>query len=96
MVSDAADAIRNGFYSVHEDSAEADVMCFTHVLRNVQKRPFMSKVNKALIIDEIRKIQLAPNKSTFKLMTDLFIKKWEPIEKNFTDYSYTHFHIRIH
>lgn len=104
MVSDAADAIRNGFYNVHEDSAEADVMCFSHVLRNVRKRPFTSKVNKALIIDDIRQIQLASNKSTFELMTDLFIKKWEPIEKNFTDYFqkewlgkyvYTHFHIRI-
>lgn len=86
LVSDAADAIRNGFYNVHEDSAEADVMCFAHVLRNVRKRPFMSKANKALIIDDIRKIQLASKKSTFDLMTRLFVAKWEHIENNFVEY----------
>lgn len=86
LVADGADAIRNGFYNVHSDSAEADVMCFAHVLRNVRKRPFASKVNKALIIDDIKKIQAASSKSTFEQMTGLFIRKWEPLEKNFTDY----------
>lgn len=85
-MSDAADAIRNGFYNVHEDCAEADVMCFAHVLRNVRKRPFTSKANKGLIIDDIRKIQLSSSKSTFELMTRLFLKKWEPLESNFVEY----------
>lgn len=86
MVSDAADAIRNGFYAVHGNSAEADVMCYTHVLRNVRKRPFTSKTNKALIIDDIRKMQLAPSKSVFDMMAKQFVQKWKPIESNFVEY----------
>lgn len=61
-------------------------MCFTHVLQNVRKRPFTSKVNKALIIDDIRKIQLASSKNMFEQMTRLFVEKWEPIERNFIEY----------
>lgn len=80
LVSDAADAIRNGFYAVHQDSAEADV------IRNMRKRPFTSKKNKALIIDDIRKMQLASSKTTFELMTNLFVKKWQSIESNFVNY----------
>lgn len=66
--------------NVHDDSAEADIM------RKVRKRPFTSKINKALVIDDIRKIQLSPNKTTFDLMTRFFIDKWQPIESNFTEY----------
>lgn len=86
LVSDAADAIRNGCQNVLGDSIEAYVMCFTHVLRNVRKRIFSSKKNKALIIDDIRKIQLASSKNNFELMTRLFIEKWKPLEENFVAY----------
>lgn len=54
LIADGADAIRNAFYNVFE-SAEIDIMCFAHVIRNVRKRPFASKMNKTLIIDDIKK-----------------------------------------
>lgn len=85
LVADGADAIRNAFYKVYE-SAKDDVMCFAHVLRNVKKRPFTCKTNKSLIIEDIRKIQLAPNKHVFELMTTLFVEKWKNLENNFIEY----------
>lgn len=85
LVADGADAIRNGFYKVF-DSAKTDIMCFAHVLRNVRKRPFTNKTNKSLIIDDIRKIQLASNKNIFDLMTNLFLEKWGHLEENFVKY----------
>lgn len=55
--------------------------------RIVQKQTSCtSKENKALIIDDIRKIQLASSKSTFELMASLFVKKWQHNESNFVDY----------
>lgn len=85
LIADGADPIRNALYIVFE-SAEIDIMCFAHVIRNVRKRPFASKINKALIIDDIRKMQLAPNRNVFEMMSTLFIKKREELEPNFTSY----------
>lgn len=85
MIADGADAIRNAFYQTF-DSAEMDIMCFAHVIRNVRKRSFSSKNNKQLIVDDIRKIQLAHNKATFKVMTRLFCQKWKNIEPEFIPY----------
>lgn len=61
-------------------------MCFAHVIRNVRKRPFASKNNKKLIIDDIRKIQLAQNRKMFDEMSRLFLLKWKGVEPNFVDY----------
>lgn len=85
LIADAADQIRNAFYEIF-DCAEIDIMCFAHVIRNVRKRPFASKNNKVLIADDIKKIQLAPNRKIFEMMTNLFIEKWEDAEPNFTSY----------
>lgn len=85
LIADGAKAIRNAFYSVFE-SAELDIMCFAHVIRNIRKRPFSSKNNKQLIIDDIRKIQSACNRAMFEEMSHLFCEKWEPLEPNFIQY----------
>lgn len=85
LIADGADAIRTGFYNVFPN-AKLDVMCFAHVLRNIRKRPFTCKNNKSLIIDDIRKIQLAPNRKIFEYMAELFCDKWSPLEGNFVTY----------
>lgn len=85
LIADGADAIRNGFYDVFPN-AKLDIMCFAHVLRNIRKRPFASKNNKSLIIDDIRKMQLAPNRKVFDYMAMLFCDKWSPLEFNFVQY----------
>lgn len=85
LIADGADAIRNGFYAVYPN-ATLDIMCFAHVLRNVRKRPFASKNNKSLIIDDIKKMQLAPSRKIFGYMIELFIEKWHTLESNFIQY----------
>lgn len=85
LIADGADAIRSGFYTVFPN-AKLDIMCFAHVLRNIRKRPFASKNNKSLIIDDIRKMQLASNRKVFEYMAELFCNKWSPIESNFVQY----------
>lgn len=85
MIADGADAIRNAFYGSF-DSAELDIMCFAHVLRNCNKRPFTSKANKQLVLDDIRQMQLAPNRATFNMMAKLFREKWMRIESDFVAY----------
>lgn len=85
LISDAADAIRNAFYRVFPQ-ATLDVMCFAHVLRNVDKRKFNSTNNKKLIKDDIRKCQQASDSKTFAFMTKLFCEKWRTVEKDFIEY----------
>lgn len=86
LIADGADQIRNAFFQVFPDSAQIIIMCFAHVIRNVRKRPFASKHSKALIVDDIRKMQLAPNREIFEIMTNLFIEKWNETEPNFVHY----------
>lgn len=85
LIADGADAIRNGFYSSFK-TAKLDVMCYAHVKRNLLKRPFTSKQNKNLIMEDIRMMQLAPNRATFTMMSKLFCEKWECIEPDFVAY----------
>lgn len=85
LIADGADAIRNAFYDSFE-TADLDVMCYAHVIRNCNKRPFTSKLNKGLIMDDIRKMQQAPNRATFVMMSRLFIDKWRRIESDFVTY----------
>lgn len=85
LIADGADAIRNSFYNTFP-SAEIDIMCFAHVIRNVRKRAFNTKTNKQLVLDDIRKIQLAANKNTFLMMTNLMCEKWLLIEPDFVEY----------
>lgn len=85
LIADGADQIRSAYYKVFE-CAERDIMCFAHVVRNIRKRPFAAKLNKALIIDDIRRMQLAPSPSAFGVMSKLFITKWQDIEPNFVSY----------
>lgn len=85
LIADGADPIRNAYYEVFP-LAKLDVMCFAHVIRNCRKRPFTSKHNKSLVLDDIRKVQLAPNRATFNMMNDLFCEKWQEVEPDFISY----------
>lgn len=85
LISDAADAIRNAFYQIFPN-AEVDIMCFAHVIRNIDKRKFNSSNNKKLIIDDIKKLQQAPDEKTFMFMSKQFCLKWKPVEEDFIAY----------
>lgn len=85
LIADGSDAIRNAFYESFS-TAKLDVMCYAHVIRNVQKRAFSNKNNKSLIIDDIGKMQLASNRSKFEMMVELFLEKWHDVETDFVKY----------
>ncbi|XP_055307521.1 uncharacterized protein LOC129571717 [Sitodiplosis mosellana] len=85
IIADGAHAIRNAFFKVFP-SADLGIMCFPHVIRNIRKRHFKVKSNKQLILDDIRKIQKAPNRSMFEMMCELFCEKWKRLESEFIEY----------
>lgn len=85
LIADGAIPIRNAFFEVFE-SATLGIMCFPHVIRNIRKRKFKVQSNKELILDDIRKIQHAPNRTMFEMMCKLFCEKWEELESEFIDY----------
>lgn len=85
LIADGADPIRNAWYLVYE-TAKLDVMCYAHVIRNCRKRPFTSKTNKSLILEDIRMMQLAPCSASFKMMATLFCEKWKQVEADFVAY----------
>lgn len=86
LIADGADQITNAFFDIFKNCAKTVIMCFAHVIRNVRKRPFASKNNKQLIIDDIKKLQLSQNRAEFDTSTKLFIEKWRSIESNFVEY----------
>lgn len=85
LISDAANAIRNAFYRIFPN-ATMDIMCYAHVLRNVDKQKFKSKNNKRLIKEDISLLQQAPDKKLFSFMAKMFCAKWRPNEPKFIEY----------
>ena len=85
LIADGADSIRNAFYGSFE-SAKKDIMCFAHVLRNINKRKFSNKTVKSLIFDDIRKMQAAASRPIFNMMSKLFCEKWRNDERDFVEY----------
>lgn len=86
LISDAALAIRNAFALAFPDY-DFMVMCFVHVLRNVEKnKDKYKKENKQEIIKDILIMQLAASRETFDMLAVLFIAKWTKREKVFAAY----------
>lgn len=86
LIADGAEAIRNAFFDVCKESAKKFIMCAAHMLRNVRKRPFKSTQIRNLIVEDIRKIQLAATKQIFEMMSSLFLEKWKYEEPAFVKY----------
>jgi hypothetical protein len=79
LISDAAPAIRNGFIVGLGYAPEKTVMCWAHVVMNVdKKRPL---VKDAAVWDEIKRdihhLQLCLDEEEFRTAVELFLKKWE-------------------
>lgn len=85
FIADGADAIRNAFYEEFP-TAEIEVMCFAHVIRNIRKQKFKSVKNKNDILYDIRLIQLSGSPELFDSLTKLFLRKWSKIETEFCPY----------
>lgn len=67
--------------------AELMVMCYVHVLRNVDKhKDKYNKANRNEIFKDIETCHLASTPAIFKKLTALFMKKWTKREPKFAAY----------
>lgn len=86
MIDDAADAMRSVFYRSNS-SAELDIMCYPHVLRNVRKyKHYENADNKCNILNDIHLIHIPASNENFAHVTNLFLRKWSKHEPEFCQY----------
>lgn len=86
LISDASDAIRNAFMAVFPN-AEVMIMCYVHVLRNIDKnRQKFHKDNRPEILKDINTLHLASSVEIFQQLVELFLKKWKKKEPQFATY----------
>ncbi|CAF4737801.1 unnamed protein product [Rotaria sp. Silwood2] len=77
LISDAADAIKNGFTNIFGSSYN-QIMCWAHMKRKVNNRVCQidDKHIAKEIIEDIEMLQLSNSTEVFKLASTLFVKKW--------------------
>lgn len=83
LVSDGDRAIRAGFFNVFGRNGKQSIMCYAHVMGNVQRKYKFadSSNNKDQVKADIRTLHLSQNEQTFDKGCELFIKKWGDKEK---------------
>lgn len=86
IVSDAADAIPNAFYAVFTESAEKNITCYAHTIRNVAKYKLVDKTNRSKIVNDVGYLHLSKSKEEFEYLSNLFVLKWIDVEEDFTKY----------
>lgn len=87
LVADAAPAISNAFESVFNTNSKAViVMCYTHVMTNIQKQSFSSTILKEQVISDIRALHAAPHPLIYKKAQNLFVLKYENEQPVFCNY----------
>lgn len=78
LVSDAAPAISKAFKNVFGQDTTA-LMCFTHVLRNIESK--IRCIKKSADIDilknDIRELERMPSREAFQVGVSLFCAKWK-------------------
>lgn len=82
LISDAAHAIQNGCQKVFGPLVVT--MCWFHVVLNFHKRKFNHPENEDLMKDDLRHLHLAYSEDVFEIGSQLFLKKWEQQEPEFT------------
>lgn len=88
LMSDAAGAIKNGFAKVHPDALK--LTCHFHVMKSVKQRTFKDPVNKALVLENLSKLQQSPDLESFEKGAQLLISKWNKKESEFVKYMKTY------
>ncbi|CAF4632468.1 unnamed protein product [Rotaria sp. Silwood2] len=78
LISDAANAIKNGFKKVFDNSYD-HIMCWAHMKRKINNR--VCQINDKHIakemIEDIEMLQLSNSTPVFQLASTLFMKKWK-------------------
>jgi MULE transposase domain len=82
LITDGSGAIRNAFVKIFNNNNI--VMCWSHTQRNIEKK--LKGANKNEILDDVDKLQLCESEIVFRTASSLFLKKWNKVEKEFTDY----------
>lgn len=86
LIADGDKAIRKAFRKEFP-RAELIIMCYVHVLRNVEKnKDKYSKENRKEIFQDIEICHLAATPAKFRRLTALFMKKWTKKEPTFAAY----------
>lgn len=86
LISDASLAIRNAFTNVFP-SVETLIMCYVHVLRNVDKRKNKyQKKNRNEIMRDIGILHNSSSADVFNMLKELFLKKWYKKDQAFAEY----------
>lgn len=86
LLADGDRAIRNGFEASFPN-VDMMLMCYVHVLRNVNKRAFANaKNNQKQINSDIEILHQAATEEQFDELATLFLKKWDKKEANFIRY----------
>lgn len=81
LISDADPAIHAGFKLVFDPSIRI-IMCFPHVMGNVQRKyAFNDQNNKESIKQDLRVLHLAPNDRSHQQGCELFVQKWQNVEE---------------
>lgn len=80
LICDAAGAIKNGYIASFGESQKI-IMCYAHVMMNVQKLKFNDQNNKELMKQDIRELQFLCSEQYFDIGCQLFIQKWKPKEQ---------------
>ena len=78
IIADAAPAIRNGFALAFGHEAEKVIMCWAHVIMNVDKQlvKIKSKPVRASVRENICLLQTCPDEDSFIHASELFLQKW--------------------
>jgi predicted protein tyrosine phosphatase len=78
LICDAAPAIKKGFTDAFKQPPEKTVMCWAHVVMNMDKNlnKIKDKRARAAIRDDITHLQLCPDEKSFQQATLLFLMKW--------------------
>jgi hypothetical protein len=83
LISDAAPAIKNGFALAFGREADKVIMCWAHVIMNVDKQ--LVKIKnvrvRAVVREDICQLQVCPDEDSFLHASALFISKWNMSEE---------------
>lgn len=82
LISDAAPAIFIGYQKSFKHKT-ARVMCWFHVMFNVNKYKFNSQTNRRKAKEDLHKMYLIYDEKIFDEAAKLFVKKWTKDEQNF-------------
>lgn len=100
LMADADPAIHNGFRNAGFDPNITIMMCYFHVIFNVDtKYKFADKQNKQLLVEDLRTIHKSGDYRTFRIGCNVFVKKWidkerdvvKKLEKSFFKKNYNWF-----